>query len=169
MDSMHPALQELYESTQRIMRIMDGTSFVVFNKRPDEHWSMADCLEHLIQLEQLILVVLNGEVRELDGRDPGQKIQNIKVVFANIEQKLSAGGPTIPSKDVKNRLEITEKFIITRDKITNYLVSADTSKLCMGFKHRLFGELTRLEWLYFIIYHSNRHAIQMENIFSEIY
>ncbi|MBE7179216.1 MAG: DinB family protein, partial [Mucilaginibacter polytrichastri] len=43
----------------------------------------------------------------------------------------------------------------------------DLSMLCLGFDFPGLGFLTRYEWLYFNIYHTQRHIRQLRNILGE--
>jgi hypothetical protein len=40
--------------------------------------------------------------------------------------------------------------------------------VCIDFAHGIFGELTRVEWAYYNIYHSKRHIDQLKNIEKKI-
>jgi hypothetical protein len=57
---------------------------------------------------------------------------------------------------LKNRIEQLKKVIQTKD----------LSKTCTGFIIPGLWEFTRLEWIHFVLYHTQRHIHQMKNIFE---
>src|SRR5438045_1482849 len=54
---------------------------------------------------------------------------------------------------LKGQREILEQYVLEYDlgETTEYL-------------HPVIGEMTRIEWIYFIIYHSGKHARQLARI-----
>lgn len=126
-------------------------------------WCAGEVVEHVTLLESLILKVLKGDV-EPTHRAIDEKTALVKSVFGNFERKLFAPDPIQPLSEKKEREELVQTFREQRDLLKEIAITDDLSKTCLSFVHRAFGEFTRLEWIYFNIYHSERHLQQLRNI-----
>ncbi|HEX2869122.1 MAG TPA: DinB family protein [Ignavibacteriales bacterium] len=126
-------------------------------------WSAGDIAEHLYITESYISRTLTGSVRPSD-RNPMQKIPLLGTTFQDFERKFTAGKEIYPTEVPKNRDEITQKLVNNRMMLLNTIKTHDLSESCLDFIHPKFGELTRAEWIYFVIYHGERHLQQLENV-----
>ncbi len=54
----------------------------------------------------------------------------------------------------------------TKAKITEAIKTLDLSATCTVFELPGFGEFTRSEWIWFAIYHTQRHTHQLKNIYD---
>lgn len=48
------------------------------------------------------------------------------------------------------------------------VTTLDLTKTCLAFELPVFGYLTRLEAIYFVIYHTQRHLHQLKNIYQQV-
>lgn len=168
MNSNQQVLTLLNNSTQQIIDIIHQTQENRFNLRQDQRWSVSDCLEHLIIVEQYILGVLNGETEPLRDRQPDEFVPQIESRFTQREQKFEAPAPLSPQHEERGREIQKQTFIKIRAQLASALERLDlTTLLCIGQKHRIFGALTPYEWAYFTIYHSDRHALQMTEVSAQ--
>jgi uncharacterized damage-inducible protein DinB len=161
MNTHEHVLQDLDLSTQQIIHLLDHTPEDKFNFRQDQAWSVSDCLEHLIVVERFIHSVLNGETTSLQDRQADMYVPKIKDRFTNREQKIAAPPQLVPQPEARVKESQKQAFLEIRKQLASCLHHQNLADLCLGFKHKVFGELTRYELTYFVIYHSDRHAIQM--------
>lgn len=56
---------------------------------------------------------------------------------------------------------------VQRHAIVQAIETKDLSELCTSFKHPSLGECTRREWVYFSIYHAERHLKQLKMILQK--
>lgn len=118
-------------------------------------------MEHVLALEQALGFVFRGR-KLAPGRDAAQHIDRIRRVFADDATKLRAGGPLIPQGNFHEKDEAVAAFRENRDQLISYARQAGWDQLCYDFDHALFGRLTVREWIYFCIFHGDRHLRQME-------
>lgn len=161
MEAKEQLLNDLSDSTNKVMEVVNNTPEESFNQSKNGKWSVADHFAHVILLEGLIVKVMMGQTTILEDRKPDDRVKVIRRVFSNLERKLKAGGPINPEPGEKNKDQLTQTFLQYRSQMEELVKQEDLSLICQDFKHAFFKELTRLEWLYFAIIHSDRHAKQM--------
>lgn len=157
-------IMELESATGRLAEAFSGFPVNEFNKSVSiGSWSAGDIAEHLYIVESYINRTMTGAVRPSD-RDPVQKAQLLGTTFQDFEKKFTAGKEIYPTEVPKDRDEITQKLVNNRTTLLNTIKVHDITESCLDFIHPKFGELTRAEWIYFIIYHGDRHLQQLENV-----
>jgi hypothetical protein len=55
-----------------------------------------------------------------------------------------------------------------KNEIVLLINNLDLSKTCMNFELPTFGYLTRLEWVNFALFHTQRHTEQIRNILLSV-
>lgn len=157
-------IMDLEGATERLAEAIGDFPVNEFNKSASiGTWSAGDIAEHLYIVESFIGRIMTGAVRPSD-RDPMQKAQLLGTTFKDFERKFTAGKEIYPTEVPKNRDEITQKLVNNRTTLVNTIKTHDLTESCLDFIHPKFGELTRAEWIYFIIYHGDRHLQQLENV-----
>lgn len=160
--------KDLDESTKKLLDLLYEVPEPIFNAVPGEGgWTIGQVTEHLIKVETGTVRLFSGPVKEA-GRDPREKIDEIKNKFLNFDNKLKAIGPIVPSDSPKDKTKALEKIQDIRQKLTSLIEIQDMTALVTGFEHWLFGPLTRVEWVYFNIYHSRRHGHQIKTIHTRL-
>ncbi|WP_352432925.1 DinB family protein [Mucilaginibacter sp. PAMB04274] len=74
----------------------------------------------------------------------------------------------VPSDGAKDKDTLLQQLEATRGKVTQAAAAYDYTYECIGFELLGSGPYTRIEWLYFIIYHTQRHVHQLRNIFHKL-
>lgn len=160
--------RDFIESTKNLLEILSDIPEGNFNKKPElGGWTVGMTAEHLIKVEFGILKLFSGSVDSTD-RNPEQKIEEIEKRFLDFETSMTAYGPIVPDKEPKDKTKVLGKLQDIRQKLTGLIEIQNLAETIKGFEHPLFGYLTRVEWIYFNIYHSKRHINQMERIISSI-
>jgi uncharacterized damage-inducible protein DinB len=126
-------------------------------------WSVAHVAEHLVKLERLTVMVLQGKTTDPE-RDPGKRLGLIEKSFRNRTRKYTAMGPIVPDDVPENPGTLVERLTVVRRQIREILANESLESLCTGFEHGIFGSLTRLEWGWFVAHHGERHRLQVEEI-----
>lgn len=160
--------KDFIESTRNLLEILSNIPERNFNKKPESGgWTVGMAAEHLIKVEYGTLKLFSGSVDSTD-RNPEQKVEEIEKRFLDFETSMTAYGPIVPDKEPKDKTKVLEKLQDIRQKLTGLIEIQNLAETINGFEHPLFGYLTRVEWIYFNIYHSKRHSNQMERISSSI-
>lgn len=136
-------------------------------KKSEVTWSIAEVLEHIFNSERLIGIVIAGRKSPSENRDSNLIISQVEEKFGSFEEKFQAFGPIIPSGKVTDKQELLSSIIENREKILDNLNFEELNHLCEKFTHPLFGKLTVIEWLNFILIHSGRHYKQIERLKGE--
>jgi uncharacterized damage-inducible protein DinB len=156
--------QDFTQSTQKLLSALNEFPEDHFQSSgPNGGWSAAEIAEHIIKSEAG-LVKFFGEDAESTERDPEQKIELMKEKMLNFQQKFSAPSQVEPNDGPKDRQQLIDKLQDIRQRIAGMIEIEDLTKLLTVFGHPGFGTLTRVEWLYFNIYHAERHVEQVEDL-----
>ena len=54
------------------------------------------------------------------------------------------------------------------DKMIEAIKTLNLSETCTAFELPGFGEFTRAEWIYFAMYHTQRHTHQLKKIYERM-
>lgn len=156
--------KDLKQSTSSLLDVLSGTPEEIFNTQPNqEGWSVGKIGEHLIKVETGTVRIFTGSA-EVSDRDPEQKIENIRERMMDFETQMTAYGPIIPDDKPKDKTKVLEKLQDIRQQLLGFVDIQDLTEIITAFEHPIFGTLTRVEWIYFNIYHGRRHVKQIEKI-----
>ena len=156
--------KDLRQSTNNLLEVLSAAPADIFNTRPDkDEWPIGKVAEHLIKVETGTVRIFTGPA-EATVRDPEEKIENIRDRMLDHETKMRAYGPIIPDDKLKDKTKVLEKIQDIRQQMSSFIDIQDLTETVTGFDHPIFGPLTRIEWIYFNIYHSRRHSHKIEEI-----
>ena len=159
-------MKDISNSTGNVIKELQNFPSENFNTKPDRNtWSAAEIAEHIFIVESAINIILIGKTIPAETFS-AEKTEKIKSRFLNFEEKLIAPSRISPSAGQQNKQDIIDKISACRSDLSNIISKNDLTEICLGFKHALFGELTRIEWVYFNIYHSERHIHQLRKLTS---
>jgi hypothetical protein len=129
-------------------------------KPPSDGWTAGQVIEHVTRSNINITKELLRQGKICD-RAPDAGVDNIKSIFLNFEKKLKSPAFIVPTKDTYSR----ETLIAQLKKSIDELEEAGQKEdLYEVINHAIFGDVTRLETLYFVVYHTKRHVHQLSNI-----
>lgn len=153
-------------STEGLLEALNRFSAAQFNLIPFEgSWTPGQVAEHLSMSEEGIPSVLLGSTRETK-RAINENEAVLATIFLDFTTKLEAPEFIIPSNDIKEKGDMLVKLLDNRKKIRQLIEQLDLSMTCTDFPFPEIGELTRFEWIRFMIFHSKRHTNQLNNIFQ---
>ncbi len=123
-------------------------------------WTAGQVTRHIIKSNRSIAQALNLP-GNATGREPDQRVQELKELFLDFTIKFQAAAFIIPTSDVydKERLLLDLKGSTIRLKEASRLIDLD-----QAIHHPAFGEITKLELLYFVLFHTVRHVRQLKKI-----
>lgn len=129
-----------------------------FKASPNQ-WSILECAEHLWIVDKAICGIFNGRSNETKG-DPEEKINLVKSYFHDFSKQFTASNQISPQGIFKDIPNVIEAIKINREEM---LEEENLNAECLDFSHPIFGTMTKLEWVYFSIIHTERHLQQMKN------
>lgn len=148
------------ELEKAIKRFDDST----FNQRPTKGgWTPAQIAQHLALAGTGIDRVLLGATRETEGAADKQ-VASIKEVFLNFDFKMTSPDFIDPEEKVYDQQALLAQLNDIGKTLVKLVNELDLSPTCLAFEVPVWGYMTRLEIIYFVIYHTQRHTRQLQQI-----
>jgi len=148
------------ENFSTLLQQFDNHTFI--QKRSENEWSPAQIAEHLLVLEITALKAINGKTIPTN-RPANNKVPLIKWAMEDVTKRV-APESVLPPNLITDVESAIEKIKQQRDRLREAVITLDLSEACVLFKHPALGTLTRWEWIYFTIYHMQRHLQQMKRL-----
>jgi hypothetical protein len=162
-------IKQFDENTQALLEMISSFDQEEFNTVPFEgSWTPGQVVEHLMKSESGVAEMLATSV-EATERNPGEKIGEIKDTFLDFTIKFQSPKFIIPDNEPKDKRILFKAMKHNREKIQKAIKSMDMSQTCLSFELPVMGFLTRLEWIHFLMYHSQRHIHQLKNIYKVLH
>lgn len=130
-------------------------------------WTAGQLAEHIILSNAGFNEVINGPVGETN-RPADQQVERIRTDLLNFNNKMDSPPFIYPAKTDYFKNEQLDKLGQIEDGILKSIDNLDLTKTCKSFELPVLGYLTRLEAVYFVIYHTQRHTQQLKNIYNEL-
>ena len=128
---------------------------------PDGGWSAGAIAEHLLLVEIAIARLLGTASVPCD-RDPEKKVAWIRKQTLNRAQRIDAPPSLLPSDAPKDPDAFCGKIAAQRRELLQVISRQDLYRLYTEKHHRIYGPLTGIEWVSFLVYHCMRHIAQLE-------
>lgn len=160
-DEIITALQSNITTFQNLISSFNETQL---NQVPFEgSWTPAQVAQHIIMANSGFGDVLNGPVKDT-SRAPGELKEKIKKDFLNFEIKMKSPDFILPKMKAYDRERQLSALEGIKNDISSVIPALDLTQTCLAFELPVYGHLTRLEAIWFVIYHTQRHAQQLRNI-----
>lgn len=158
-----------YKNTsEHFLRVLSSFTAEQFNMVPFEgSWTAAQVGDHIAKSQSMVAQLFYVNTRTSE-RNPLKNVETIKKVFLNFDTKLTSPESILPSVERMDKVVVINNLINITGKVTEAIHTVDLSKICTEFVPPNLGELTVLEWVYFMIYHTQRHTNQLNNIFQKV-
>lgn len=154
-------LADLDTCTQSFLDTLRHFNKNDFIQKPSvDLWSPAEVAEHLLLLEITANKAITGTTIPTN-RAPDKKIPLIKWAMEDSTKRV-APASVLPSNRITDPDTAIEKVTQQRTSLREAITNLDLSEACTSFKHPALGTLTRWEWVYFTIYHMQRHLQQIK-------
>jgi len=151
-------------ATNEFLDLISSATLEQLNTMPFvDSWTAAQLSEHVTKSNQSVAQALNGPGHKVD-RDISEREPELKNIFLNFSTKLKSPEFILPTKDKYEKKEVFEGL---KNSVAMVRKAYDEQNLSEAVKHRVFGEITKLELLYFVTYHIQRHLRQLKKIFEE--
>lgn len=156
--------KEFHKTTLRLLNLLSALTEEQINFQPRQGWSAGQFGEHLLKSYAFVRT-LNGETRKTE-RAIDQKLEPIKILFSDDSIKMDAPNAIIPTNEKINKVEIINGLEKKIAQIKKVIQMKDLSLTCVDFSIPEYGEFTRFEWIWFNIYHTQRHIRQLEDMLT---
>ena len=158
-------LDQLDKTTSAFLNVISSFNEEEINIIPfEKSWSAAQVADHVMQSNRSMINSLSIKgITTLRSIDEG--VQGLKDTFLNFDTKLQSPKFILPGKDSYNREELIEKL---KNSFEQLKTLSNTVDLSETINHVVFGDVTKLEIVHFVVYHTQRHIHQLKNIFQTI-
>lgn len=154
----HVALEA---STSHVLATLKAIPSELHSRQPAEGWSVQQILDHLHRTEEFTLKLLKASGQPTEDRPPDEWVRKLEKALLRRDRQYPAPEVTLPSAD--NPVKSTsEQFENNRREMHAIIDQLDLSETCTLSAHPVIGHMTRIEWIYFTVYHGYRHAEQMQ-------
>jgi len=161
-------LRDFENTNVELLQLFSSFNQEQINVVPFEgSWTAGQLAEHLLKSDVLILKTLNEPIKQTE-RQPNEKVKVIKEMFLDFNTKMKSPDFNTPSNKVHDKDKLLISLSEKNEEITQIIKTKNLSETCENFAVPDLGEFTKLEWIYFDIYHKQRHTHQLKNIFQRL-
>ncbi len=155
----------LDETSSGLLKLVSWLDDDSFNTVPFKNsWTAAQVTVHVIKSNLAITKALyiDGKIIE---RAPDERVDELKDLFLDFILKMRSPEFILPRDDWYIKAEIIKDFM---QSIRQLKEESNHINLYEAISHPAFGEITKLELLYFVLFHTQRHIYQLQNILSHL-
>ncbi len=166
------AVSYLTQTRDNLLRAASGLSPAQMRFKPaPDRWSIAECLEHLVTVENRAIDGISNALRQpadsskrspFDGRD--DELLHIAADRTNRRQAPEAVQPSgrLPHD------QLLREFEASRQRTIDLAATTERDPRQHFFAHRAFGELDCYQWMLLIAAHGDRHRVQIEEVLARL-
>jgi uncharacterized damage-inducible protein DinB len=164
------AVSYLSQTRDNLLRATSGLSpaQLEFKSAPGR-WSVADCLEHIVVVENFFLERVSAALQEpadsskrsaFDGRD-----DELLQIVTDRSSPRQAPEMVQPSSRWQHD-QLVREFEVARKRTVDLAAGTDRDPRRHFFPHRAFGELDCYQWFLLVAAHGDRHRAQIEEVIA---
>jgi len=161
------AIAFLEETRENMLRVAAGLSPTQLQYKPaPDRWSVAECLEHITTVENIVLGNIHNALKETAG-SPKPAMGDEDLVRTVLDRSFRATAPerVVPTgKIAQDRL--LHEFEAGRKRMSEFVASTNTPLRQYAFPHPRFGQLDCYQWVLLVGGHGERHRQQMEEVIA---
>lgn len=151
--------------SNELMQLVQDEKEEILNTVPFVNsWTAAQVLIHITKSNRAIAQGLQMHGLPC-GRDPEQNVDQLKKIFLDFTAKYNSPDFIIPENGYHNKEQIINAL---KASVGNLQTGRNETSLSEIIDLPIFGEVTKLELLYFVLYHTQRHIRQLKNILSTV-
>jgi hypothetical protein len=154
----------LADTREELLQTISDFTPEQFNVVPfTNSWTAGQVAEHIIKFSSGGAEILNSPGVDTQ-RDPAEKIGPLRDLFLNFDIKMTAPDFIQPSNAPKDKDTVSQSLENNYTPMISLSKTSDLTLTYPDFELPQYGSLTRLEWMYFILFHTQRHIHQLKSI-----
>ena len=166
MENNHPSRQlditgEISLVAKELYELAASINEDQFNTEPfTGSWTPAQLVVHVTKSN-------NGIIQGLDMqgstavRKHGSRIEELKKIFLNFDQKLQSPAFILPKPGHYEKQATLDALQQSNQQLNDKGTTVNLSDVIV---FQVLGEISKLELLYFVLYHTQRHVHQLKNM-----
>lgn len=158
----------LSETRDNLLRATRNLSPTQLGHKPAaDRWSVAECLEHITMVENLVLGNINNALKEAAG-SPKPDMTDDTLVKTVTDRSLRATAPEriVPTGRTPHDQLIGE-FEAARKRVSEFVASTNIPLRQYAFPHPRFGQVDCYQWILLVAGHGDRHRQQIDEVIAD--
>lgn len=152
---------EIDKTVSELLKLFSSLNNVQINAVPYEgSWTAAQVLRHVVLSTNGIAQALRMPSKQTD-RNPGERIDELKTTFLDFANKMQSPDAIVPESGPYNRETSIKELNTCFEHFKENTKQINLKELVVGLP---LGDITKLEMLHFVLYHTQRHQHQMKKI-----
>jgi len=154
-------LSAIDETVSQLLGLMSSLDEEKVNTPPyKDSWTAGQVFRHVAKSTNGLAKAMRRESNPAE-RYPGERIPELKKIFLDFSVKLKSPDFIIPEEGPYQKKFISEELIGSFGRLKENTNNANLTDIVNGLP---FGQVTKLEMLHFVLYHTERHLHQMTKI-----
>jgi len=155
----------LDETWSELVNLISSTNGESINAVPfKDCWTIAQLATHVTKSNKAIAQGMEMEGKPAE-REPDAGEPDIRKIFLDFDVKYKSPQFIVPEEKSYNHGEVLKILNSSIDKLKALRSKADLVEI---IDLPIFGKVTKLELLYFVLYHTQRHIYQLNKMFSAL-
>lgn len=165
LDTAKAVISGIEEAGMEMDRLLEQVAEAAINSKPAGFgWSPAQVVEHVTRSNRAMSGALDMQ-GALADRDPGQRREELRSMFMNFDNKFTSPAFIEPEEKIYDKSALQANF---RQSVQQVLEKAGIAGYATMINLPGFGQITKLELLYFVVYHTKRHIHQLQRLTAAI-
>ena len=158
-------LTETRENLLRTARNLAPTQ-LQYKPAPDR-WSVAECLEHIVVVETLILDNINNTLQQAAGSSASSfGDDGLRQMVVDRSTRVKGPDRLMPSGRWPDG-QLLSEFEAARKRTADFVAATNAQLREYAFPHPMFGPLDCYQWLLLAGAHGERHRAQAEEVMAD--
>lgn len=149
---------ELEKTQNELLNALGSSTLQQLTHKEKDKWNILEIIEHILITERTIVNIIIKPSNELSQSDEIiGKGKLYEVLINSINKKITTIESLKPKGDIQDIIYFKSIFKTHREAFKKDL---QTGKIIIDsrvFKHPYLGDMTVVDWLYFLLYHTQRH------------
>jgi DinB superfamily len=151
----------LDNASSELLEMVESLNETEFNTVPfTGSWTAAQLASHITKSNNSIAQALDMEAKKTE-RNPDERAQELKEIFLDFKTKFQSPEFIVPAQGIYEKETVIGKLKKSIERLKEQRNKVNLSQI---LSLPAFGEITKLELLYFVLYHTQRHIHQLKNI-----
>ncbi|MEO6452453.1 MAG: DinB family protein [Ginsengibacter sp.] len=153
------------EAVSELVSLMSSLDENQINSVPyQDSWTAAQLLTHVTKSTNGMAKAMLMESKPAK-RDPGEKILHLKNAFLDFSSKMESPDFIVPGEGPYGKQAVINEINKSFQQFKEDTNKANLTDIVKGLP---LGEITKLEILHFVLYHTQRHLHQMKKIYDAL-
>lgn len=158
-----PVRQKFSAVTDELLELLKKFSPAELNIAPiRDKWTAGQIGDHLFKSYAVVRTLKGGLT--ISERPPDQKVEEIRNLFLDFSIEMDSPEAILPSEEFLHKEALIEGLRERIEQLRQIVNKEDLTFICTDFAIPEYGHFTRLEWIYFTIFHTQRHNHQVKNL-----